>query len=454
MGSVNRKSPPTPPGHWLLGNLHGIKADPIVYTANMALAHKPLVLLKIASRRLYVTADADTAMKVMVTHAAKFNRGANYKRLSILGGKGLITTENGDFWKRQRRLAQPGFHKERLNSFFQSFIDSSLNLAERWKQFPEGEVVRISDEMSRFTLQVVGLTLFSLDLAKESQTFPMDLKFLLRFINQRHYQFPRLPMHWPLRTHKEFFEKKAKLDETVFQIIDQRAKSQESYEDLLDMFMKSVDEESGEQMDRTQIRDEIFTMLVAGFETSSVALTWVWYSLHQHPEFVSKILEELDKVVGDEPIKPGHLMQLTYLQQVISETMRLYPPVFAMPRDVGEDMELGGYYLKKNTPFLVSIYGLHHHPDYWPEPEKFDPERFSKENKENQVKGSYMPFGNGQRICIGSQFAMLEMTALIAVLIKEFAPEPIPDYTPKMIAAITTNVTQGMPMFIKRRKKG
>jgi cytochrome P450 len=135
-------------------------------------------------------------------------------------------------------------------------------------------------------------------------------------------------------------------------------------------------------------------------------------------------------------------MQLTYIHQVISETMRLYPPVFALPRDIAADIELGGYSLKKGRFFLLSIYGLHHNPKYWPDPEKFDPDRFSKENKEKQVKGSYVPFGNGQRICIGSQFAMMEMTALIAVMIRDFAPVPIPGYEPDMIAAITTNVTQ------------
>ncbi len=446
------QSPPSPPGHWFFGNLEGIKGDPIQYSANMALAHDPLVLLKIASRRLYVTANAEIAMKVMVSEASKFNRGANYKRLSIIGGNGLITTENGDFWKRQRRLAQPGFHKERLNSFFQTFIDCSYQTAERWKAIPSDEVTAISPEMSRFTLQVVGLTLFSLDLAEESRSFPVDLKFLLRFVNQRHYQFPRLPIHWPLKSHKEFFSRKLNLDKTVLDIIDQRLEGDETYEDLLDMFVSGVDVETGARMDRTQIRDEIFTMLVAGFETSSVALTWVWYSLYRHPEVVRQIIDEVDAVVGKDKVKPEHLMQLTYTHQVISETMRLYPPAFAIPRDVGEDMELAGYALKKDTPFLVSLYGLHHNPEYWPDPEKFDPDRFSKENKEKQVKGAYMPFGSGQRICIGSQFAMMEMTALIAVMIKDFAPEPIPNYTPKMIAAITTNVTQGMPMYIKRRK--
>ncbi|MDX5320025.1 MAG: cytochrome P450, partial [Bacteroidota bacterium] len=260
------------------------------------------------------------------------------------------------------------------------------------------------------------------------------------------------PLSWPLKSHKEFFRRKHNLDSIVYEIIDQRMNSTEGKEDLLDMFVNSTDIETGEKMNRTQIRDEIFTMLVAGFETSSVALTWVWYNMSLYPEVVVKIIEELDNVVGAGPLQPDHLMKLNYIQQVISETMRMYPPVFALPRDVGEDFELENFLLQKDTPFLISIYGLHHNPAYWPNPKKFDPERFSKVNKENQVKGSYMPFGLGQRICIGSQFAMMEMTALIAVMIKDFAPEPVPGYTPEMIAAITTNVTMGMPMFIKRRR--
>lgn len=451
MDSKKTKTPVMPKGHWLFGNVPSIKADPIRYTAKMALQHEPLVMLRLMHKYLYVTADADIAMKMLVTEASKFSRGSNYKRLSILGGNGLITVENGDFWKRQRRLAQPGFHKERLNSFFQCFIDFSYEMSERWKGFPNNEQVAISAEMSRFTLKAVGQTLFSLDLTENSGEFASNLKSLLQFVNRRHYKLPRLPMHWPLRKHKEFYAQKDILDKTVYRIIDERLASGEEKEDLLDMFLGSTDAETGEKMERTHIRDEIFTMLVAGFETSSVALTWVWYTLYKHPEIAEKVIAEVDKVIGNERLRPEHLMQLGYIHQVISETMRLYPPVFALPRDIATDMELGGYTLEKGRFFLLSIYGLHRNPKYWPDPDKFDPDRFSKENKEKQVKGSYIPFGNGQRVCIGSQFAMMEMTALIAVMIRDFAPVPIPGYEPEMIAAITTNVTQGMPMYIKRR---
>jgi cytochrome P450 len=203
-------------------------------------------------------------------------------------------------------------------------------------------------------------------------------------------------------------------------------------------------------MNRTDIRDEIMTMFLAGFETSSVALTWTLYLISQHTEVRQRFLNELQQVIGEDKVRPEHIMQLSYTRQIIEEAMRLFPPVFTIPRQLINDMDMKGYKLSKGSLVLTSIYAIHRNPRYWEAPEQFNPDRFSPENADKIEKGAYMPFGLGQRMCIGNQFALLEMISALAVLGRRYELHPKEGYVPKMIPAITTNVSEGMPMYIRK----
>ncbi len=441
------KEPKYIKGHPILGCSKSILADPIRYSAQLALDNSPLVSIRLPGRKLYITADADMAARILVKDTAKFNRGANYKRLALLGGNGLITSD-GEFWKRQRRLAQPGFHRERVNGFLSQFISLAEGIDKSWKS-RMGEEVQMSEEMSQFTLKAVGLTLFSKDIEAKHPIFPAYLKSLLRFINLRHYEVIRFPISWPFPRYKKFRQQLAELNAIVYEQIDERMRENRGQPDLLDMFLSQTDEETGEKMSREHIRDEFFTMLVAGFETSSVALTWTWYMLHSHPQFASIMYEEHERVIGQGRVKPEHLSQLTYTKQFVQETMRLYPPVFALPRSINDETSLGDFRLEGGQPILISLYGLNRNPLYWARPNEFDPEHFSEDAKNQRHKHAYLPFGSGQRMCIGSEFAMYEILALLAVLARKYKPIPRVGYMPEMIASITTNVTEGMPMVLK-----
>lgn len=441
---------PSPAGaHWLLGHVPLIQEDPIAFTARVAQENDPLVALRFFNRRIYITANAETARKVLISESDKFNKGPNYKNLSLLGGNGLITSE-GEFWKRQRRLAQPGFHRERIQQFCQSFIHLAEEVRQRWLAIPEDTSVRMAAEMSQYTLKAVGWTLFSMDLVADSKQVPTYLKDTLRFLNIRNYQLIRWPIKWPIPANRRFQKKLSELDRVVYGIIRRRLDSGEAKEDLLDMFLQSTDAETGEKMSEQHIRDEIATMFAAGFETTSVALTWTWYLLYRHPEIRQKALEEIRAVQNGADLTAEMLPKMEYLLQVVQESMRLYPPVFTIPRGVPEACELEGFKLKKKSRVLISIYGLHRHPRYWENPEKFDPDRFAKGRLTAEQKSAFMPFGTGQRICIGQQFAMVEMTALLAVLLPHFTPEIPAGYVPEMIPSITTSVKGDMPMFLKR----
>lgn len=439
----------SPPAHWLWGHSKMIFNDPLQFTADSALKYKPLCRLRFGTKNIYVTASAESVQHVFLTHIDHFKKGPNYKRLSLLAGNGLIMSE-GDFWKRQRRLAQPGFHREKIKGFLQTFIDCSYDMAGKWDSYREEDLHKISEEMSELTLKIIGKTLFGIDLYSESTSVPPDVKKVLLFLNKRNYAFPRFPLNWPLAAHKDYFQRKRRLDEVVFKIIDERVKGITQGDDILQMFLDSVDAETGEKMARDHIRDEIMTMFLAGFETSSVALTWVWYVLSQNDEVQKKFRDELRRVTGNDKVRPEHIMKLTYTMQLVEETLRLYPPVFTIPRQVAKDIRMHGHLLRKGSVLLTSIIALHRNPDYWENPEQFDPERFSPENREKIIKNAYIPFGTGQRICIGNQFALLEMVTALAVLGKRFFLIPKTSYVPKMIPAITTNVSEGMPMHIMR----
>lgn len=441
--------PPAPPAHWLWGHAKMMFNNPLQFSADCASDYFPVCRLRFVYRSIFITADIDCARQIFLTETDNFWKGKNYQILSLIAGKGLITSE-GDFWKRQRRLAQPGFHKEKLRGFVQTFIDSSYELAEKWEQYNPDECRSISAEMSELTLRIIGKTLFSQDLFDESSSVPPDVKQVLRFLNKRNYAFPRYPISWPLPSHKAYARQKKRLDDVVFKIIDERIQGITQGEDLLQLFLEATDAETGEKMNRVDIRDEIMTMFLAGFETSSVALTWTLYLISQHPEVREKFLKELQLITGEDKVRPEHIMQLTYTRQILEEAMRLFPPVFTIPRQLMHAMDMKGYRLPKGSLVLTSIYAIHRSPRYWQEPEKFDPDRFSPENADKIEKGAYMPFGLGQRMCIGNQFALLEMVSALAVLGRKYELFPKEGYVPEMIPAITTNVSEGMPMYIRK----
>lgn len=445
------KEIPSPPGHWFWGHAKQILKDPIGYVRMISLGYGSLARIRVLRRSLCITADVECARQIFLTGSEDFEKGRNYKNMSLLIGNGLIVSE-GEFWKRQRRLAQPGFHKEKINSFLQIFIDSAKDLDKKWEGYRPDDVFQVSSEMSELTLRIIGLTLFGIDLFKHAATIPADVKELIRFLNLRNYAIPKFPMNWPIKAHKEFYERKERLDQLVYKIIEDRKMGKSQGDDILQMFLDAEDMETGENMSSEQIRDEVLTMFLAGYETSAVALTWIWYMLSQHDDIHQKFVEELDRVIGDGEVLSEHLMQLTYTRQIIEETMRLYPPVFSIPRQVAKDTVMQGYQLKKGTVVLTSILGMHTNPDYWGNPDQFDPERFAPHNQDKIVKNAYIPFGIGQRYCIGSQFAILEILAVLAVLGRKYKLKPKEGYIPEMIAAITTNVTEGMPMHIEKLK--
>ncbi|MEI6949556.1 cytochrome P450 [Paraflavisolibacter sp. H34] len=440
--------PPSPPGNRLWGHTALIARDPMGYLFGAALRYQPLCRLRMIGMDLYVTAHPDVVRQVFVSRADSFVKGPAFQTLSLLTGQGLVTSE-GAFWKRQRRLANPAFHKDKLRGFLQMFLDCGTDVLRQWQGYGPEEVHRMIFEMGELTLRVAGKALFGIDLYREAATVPPDVKQALAFIDRRIYTLPRYPMGLPLAAHLRFFRNRRRLDAVVYRIIDERLRGATAGDDLLQAFLEAVDEETGEKMSREQLRDEVMTLFLAGFETSSNALTWAWYILWQQEEVWAKFQEELRQVVGAGEVRPEHLPQLVYTRAVIEETLRLYPPVYHLQRQLAEDLELEGYPLKKGAVVLTSVVALHRNPACWDRPDEFRPERFLPAGGGQAAKGAYIPFGAGQRMCIGSQFALWEMVAVLAVLGRHLRPRPVEGYVPRMVPSLTLGASEGMPMHIR-----
>jgi len=371
--------------------------------------------------------------------------------LTPVVGKGLLTSD-GDFWRRQRRLAQPAFHRQRIANFATTMTDAAGGMLEKWQ---DGQAVNLAEEMMHLTLEIAGKTLFSIDLTREADT----VGEAFTAVNEETASLAGKPFAYERLKHvpwwhssKVIRQNTAVLDNVVHKVIAERRQSGVQKDDLLGMLMDARDEETGEGMDDKQLRDEVMTIMLAGHETTAVALSWTLYLLSQHPDVRIRLEQELANVLADGRIPTiADVPQLLYTTMVIEEAMRLYPPAFAIARFGHEPDAIGGYDVPANAVITLSPYLTHRHQDFWEEPLKFDPERFTPERVAERPRYAYMPFGGGPRQCIGSSFAMTEAVLLLAMIASRFQAELQPGHQVEMEPLITLRPKGGLPMILKAR---
>ncbi|MDQ2903700.1 MAG: cytochrome P450 [Chloroflexota bacterium] len=367
-------------------------------------------------------------------------------------GNGLFTN-NGESWLHQRRLMQPAFHHKRLAHFGTIMTDTTLAMLEHW-QSAGSQPLDIPLEMTRLTLRIAGLTLFTLDLSNDADlvghTFSVILPPLMK------YSFLPFPPLWvPTPGNHRIIAGRETLNQVVYDIISQRRKhltdSRMETGDLLSMLLAARDEETGEGMNDQQVRDEVMTLLLAGHETTSAALTWIWYLLSEHPEVEQRLHEEVDRVLGGQPPTVDRLDDLPYTRRVIQETMRLYPPAFFVIRHTKADDEIGGYPVPANSIIFLMAHQMHRHPAIWEEPERFDPERFTPERSASRPRFAYIPFGGGPRICIGNSLAMMEAQLVLATVVQQYSLRLVPGHPVEPQMVLTTRPRHGLPMTLHPR---
>ncbi|MCA1556526.1 MAG: cytochrome P450, partial [Acidobacteria bacterium] len=373
-------------------------------------------------------------------------------RAKRLLGEGLLTSE-GEHHRRQRRLAQPAFHRKRIESYGAVMVDYAARTGARWH---DGETLDITHEMMRLTLSIVGKTLFDTEVESEADEVGVALTQILELFQMLLLPYSEYLERLPLPANRRFLRARAKLDAVIYRIINERRASGADRGDLLSMLLLAQDEEGDTGgMSDEQLRDEALTIFLAGHETTANALSWTWYLLSQNPEAEAKLHAELDAVLdGGRLPTVEDLPQLRYTEMVLAESMRLYPPAWVVGRLSIKDYAVGDYVAKPDTLILFSQYVMHRDPRFFPEPLRFDPERFAPEAKEARPAYAYFPFGGGARRCIGEGFAWMEGTLLIATIARRWRMRLVPGHAVVEHPRITLRPKHGILMTLEERQKG
>ncbi len=386
--------------------------------------------------------------EIMVTKSASFYKDRDLKNqkvgLARFLGNGLLISD-GEFWKRQRRLAAPALHAKRIAAYADTMVDYTLTMLDGWN---DGARVDVSKEMTALTMKIVAKSLFDADVSGIVQQVGDSLKVV-----QETGGAPPLIPGW-IPTPMELSKRRTRktLDDIIYTMIENWRKIGEDKGDLMSMLLLAEDED-GKHMSDQQARDEVVTLFLAGHETTSNNLNWTWVLLAQNPEVEAKLHEELDSVLEGKPPTLADLERLPYTEWVIKESMRLYPPAWIIGREAIEDVQIGDYFMPKGTQVNCVFYFAHHDPRWWDAPQQFRPERFSPENEENINKHAYTPFGGGPRVCIGNSFALMEARLLLATIAQRYRLSLSPGQVVEINPKITVNPKNGLPMTLHARER-
>ncbi len=421
--------------------------DPLAFLTRVAREHGDAASFRIARARLFFFTHPELVRDVLVTRNASFMKGLALQRTKIVLGEGLLTSE-GELHKRQRRLAQPAFHRERIQRYGEEMVEKAVDARRRWR---DGEEVDVAHEMMRLTLAVVAKTLFDADVDDEADEIGAALtELMLMFPVLLHPLAPlilRIPFFPQVR---RFRKAMARLDRTIYSMIEERRRTGVDRGDLLSMLLLATDVEGdGGGMSDLQLRDETMTIFLAGHETTANALAWTWYALARNPDAERELHRELDEVLGGRTPTPADYPRLPYTEMVLAESMRLFPPAWGIGRYTTSDVTIGQWDVPEGALVVVSQWVTHRDPRFWPDPERFEPLRFTPEAKAARPKMAYFPFGAGPRICIGEGFAWMEGVLLLATIAQQWRFERGPDVDP--VALITLRPKEKMMMRAVRR---
>lgn len=439
--------PPGPRGRPLTGNLLDYTRDHLAFLTRCAREYGDVVRLRFVNVPVYLLNHPEHVEYVLVKNNRNFIKSRG-ERISLgFLGNGLLTSE-GSLWRRQRRLAQPAFHRERTSAYGEVMVECTGRMISGWR---DGETQEVHRDMMRLTLEIVARTLFGVPLTSaEFEEVGDALTTIAQRFTGRGGVFFQLPEKVPTPGNLRFRRAIRRLDALIYGIIHDRRASGGDAGDLLSMLLAVRDEETGEGMTDRQLRDEAMTVFLAGHETTANALSWTWHLLSRHPEVESRLQEELDEVLAGRPPTADDLPRLRYTDIVVKESMRLYPPAWAFGRETLADCEIGGYHVPSGTQLIMSQWVMHRDPRYYEEPDKFRPERWGDGSTERLPKYAYFPFGGGPRLCIGQSFAKMEAVLLLATVAQQFRLRAAPGERIAPQPSITLRPRNGMRMVLEK----
>ncbi|MEZ0539582.1 cytochrome P450 [Fibrella arboris] len=416
---------PVHPGLPLFGNALSLARDPLGFFTRLHRQYGQVVRLTIGGRRQHLVFQPEYAKHVLQENNRNYVRSPAFVVLKRFLGEGLLTSD-GDFWRSQRRLAQPAFHRQKITLLAETMVQESAAWIAELKHLNLSQPVNMSQAYMDVTMHIVCKTLFSTNVEGRLDGLSHSLETLNVLANKSLLSPIKVPRSWPTPNNLRYNRARAQVDALIYAFIHTRKQTGDRRDDLLDMLLYATDEDTGQGMSEQQLRDECVTLFTAGHETTAVAMAWVTYLLALHPDVVAKLRAEADAVLGTLPSEPGSpppvaaFRSMPYSLQVVQEALRLYPPAWAMSRMALNDDQLGPYRIPKGDTVIVSPYLLHHDPANWPDPDRFDPDRFAEGRDKDRPAYAYIPFGGGPRLCIGNQFALMEMQILLHLFIRAF----------------------------------
>jgi cytochrome P450 len=446
-----RKTVPGPRGHFLLGNARDIQRDPPGFASTLARQYGDVVRMHFFLWPAYLISHPDGVRHVLQENHRNYSKDMYaYQIFKPLLGRGLVTND-GESWFHQRRLMQPAFHRKRLDAFGVLMSGATARMLDRWQETDShDQQLDIAAEMSHLTLRIAGRALFNIDLSGETHIVGQSVTKVNKLLSDYMYA-PFPPIGIPTPRNRRLQIACRALDQVVHSIITARRRQNTDTGDLLSMLLLARDAETGQGMSNQQVRDEVMTLLIAGHETVSAALTWTWYLLSQHPEVERQLHNELDEVLSGHIPTVDHLARLSYTRMVLEEVLRLYPPAWIFARKAIAGDEIGGYFIPANSMIVLSPYLTHRHPAFWQDPETFDPEHFTPERSASRPHYAYFPFGGGPRMCIGSNFALMEAQLVLATIAQHYQLQLVPGHPVETEALLSLRPRHGLPMTLHCR---
>ncbi len=439
-------TPPSAPGLPFFGNSLSYLRDPLGFLRSMRERHGDIVRLAIGPIEMTLLSHPDLVEDVLVTQNRLWQKDRFLQVLRPVLGDGLLMSE-GDFWRRQRRLAQPAFHRDRIAAYADIMVDHTSRLAGKWR---EGDVRDVHKDMMRLTLEIVAETLFGAQVGDHAEDVGEALEAVLGVVADPLELFVPVLRRLPTPQRRRFKRSVAKLDSNIFGVVEQRRKSGAGEtNDLLSMLLHARDED-GSRMSDKQLRDECMTLFLAGHETTALNLSWTWLLLSQHPDIDAKLARELDEVLGDRPATFADLPDLRYTGQVIAESLRLYPPAWSMGREAREDVAIGGYHVPRGGQVWFCPWAMQRDPRWFNDPDAFRPERWEGDFAKKLPRYAYFPFGGGPRFCIGQAFAQME-AVLLATLARTFRVEVQPRPRAVPYPSVTLRPKNGLRVRLMQR---
>lgn len=440
---------PGPRGHFLLGSIPDIQKDRVQFLLDLQRDYGDVVQIRLGPFKGVVLFHPDGIQHILQDNHSNYSKDTRtYAALSALVGNGLISS-NGDFWLRQRRLMQPAFHQQQIDSMSEMICREASSMLDSWEPLPkEGKTINVAHEMMQVSLSIATQALFGSKVHDPDRILATSVSFLMTDTAFR-FEHPFYPPLWVPASHNRAFNAAMKrFDGVIYGMIAKRHNQPAQKNDLLGLLMQAREEGNGNLMNDKQLRDEIVTLFIAGHETTALALSWTLYLLSQHPNVDACLRKELDDVLAGRTPTLTDLPKLVYTRMVLDESMRLYPPAWLTERKALADDEIGGYMISAGTTLAVTQYVTHRHPLFWDDPAKFDPERFTPERANGRPRYAYFPFGGGSRQCIGKNLAMLETQMVLAMIVQRCRFNLAPGWDVKTEPELSLRLKGGLSMQV------